>query len=406
MVSFCVLPSTQLALQKGLIIMKKVKNELPIKVYETKHGMRYMFSFYAGQNTDKDYSRTIQKRGFKDYDSAVAAYLDTKKAFENGQLKPRSKRYTFKDIYDQWFSQHKQNIKTSSAYIIQLLFNNHILPELGSRYIDKITPAICQRAVNRWADKRPKSYKALTIQASQVFNYAYRLELIDNNPFKRVIIPRSKPQATKDNYYTKQELSQFLDCCKKECDLKYYAAFRLLAYSGMRKGELRALTWNDVDFNKNTISINKTATIDETGKTVIQLPKTHNSMRVISMDQQTMAILREWQIKQRKDLLRLGYNAMNGRQIVFNGRSNKPLSHVTLNDKFKYIQVKNGLKAISIHGLRHTHCSLLLAAGVSVNDVKDRLGHANIQTTLNIYAHVTKQQRKDTADLFSQFMQA
>lgn len=59
--------------------MKKAKNELPIKVYKTKHGIRYMFSFYAGQNSDKNYSRTIQKRGFKDYDSAIAAYLDTKK---------------------------------------------------------------------------------------------------------------------------------------------------------------------------------------------------------------------------------------------------------------------------------------------------------------------------------------
>lgn len=386
--------------------MKKVKNELPIKVYETKHGTRYMFSFYAGQNSDKNYSRTIQKRGFKDYDSALSAYLDTKKAFENGQLKPRSKRYMFKDIYDLWFKQHKQSIKPSSAYTTQLLFNNHILPELGSRYIDKITPAICQLAVNRWADKRPKSYKILAGYASQVFDYAYRVELVDNNPFKRVIVPRQKQQTTKDNYYTKQELSQFLECCKKECDLKYYAAFRLLAYSGMRKGELRALTWDDINFSKNTISINKTAAIDETGKNVIQLPKTNNSMRIISMDQQTMAILREWRIKQRKELLKLGYNAMNGQQIVFNGKNNKPLSHVTLNDKFKDIQVKNGLKAITIHGLRHTHCSLLLAAGVPVNDVKDRLGHANIQTTLNIYAHVTKQQQKNTADLFSKFMQA
>lgn len=386
--------------------MKKAKNELPIKVYETKHGTRYMFSFYAGQNTDKNYSRTIQKRGFKDYDSAIAAYLDTKKAFENGQLKPRSKRYTFKDIYDQWFQQHKQDVKESSAYIIKQLVSNYILPALGSRFIDKVTPAICQQAVNQWTKQRPKSYKALINYTRLIFDYAYRLDIIDNNPMQRVIVPRLKQQTTKDNYYTKQELSHFLECCKKECDLKYYAAFRLLAYSGMRKGELRALTWNDVDFNKNTISINKTATIDETGKTVIQLPKTHNSTRVISMDQQTMAILREWQIKQQKDLLKLGYNAMNGRQIVFNGKNNKPLSHVTLNDKFKNIQVKNGLKVISIHGLRHTHCSLLLAAGVPVNDVKDRLGHANIQTTLNIYAHVTKQQRKDTADLFSQFMQA
>lgn len=406
MVSFCVLPSTQLALQKGLIIMKKAKNELPIKVYETKHGTRYMFSFYAGQNTDKDYSRTIQKRGFKDYDSAVAAYLDTKKAFESGQLKPRSKRYTFKDIYDQWFKQHKQNIKPSTAFVIQGWFNKHILPELGSLYIDKITPAICQRAVNRWADKRPHSYKDLISRAGQVLDYAYRLELIDNNPIKRVIVPRLKQQTTKDNFYTKQELSKFLECCKKQCDLKYYAAFRLLAYSGMRKSELRALTWSDVDFNKNTISINKTIAMNENGKNVVQLPKTHNSMRVISMDQQTMSILREWQIKQRKDLLRLGYNAMNGRQIVFNGKGNKYLSHITLNTKLKNIQAKNGLKAITVHGLRHTHCSLLLAAGVPVNDVKDRLGHNDIQTTLNIYAHVTKQQQKDTADIFSRFMQA
>lgn len=404
MVSFCVLPSTQLALQKGLIIMKKVKNELPIKVYETKHGTRYMFSFYAGQNTDKDYSRTIQKRGFKDYDSAVAAYLDTKKAFENGQLKPRSKRYTFKDIYDQWFSQHKQSIKPSSAYATQLLFNNHILPELGSRYIDKITPAICQLAVNRWADKRPKSYKALTIQASQVFDYAYRLELIDNNPFKRVIVPRLKQQTTKDNYYTKQELSHFLECCKKECDLKYYAAFRLLAYSGMRKGELRALTWADVSFSKSQISINKTVGYNHGN--IIQSTKTKNSTRVISMDQQTMAILKEWQARQRKDLFRLGYNALNGCQLVFNGRRNKILSSPILGDVMRNVQAKHDLKKITVHGLRHTHCSLLLAAGVPVNDVKDRLGHANIQTTLNIYAHVTKQQQRETADKFSRFMQA
>ena len=219
-------------------------------------------------------------------------------------------------------------------------------------------------------------------------------------------MPRLKQQTTKDNFYTKQELNQFLECCKEQCDLKYYAAFRLLAYSGMRKSELRALTWSDVDFSKNTININKTIAMSENGKNVIQLPKTHNSTRVISMDQQTMAILRQWQLKQRKELLRLGYNAMNGWQIIFNGKQNKPIAHVTLNVKFKNIQVKNGLKVISVHGLRHTHCSLLLAAGVPVNDVKDRLGHSNIQTTLNIYAHVTKQQQQDTADMFSKFMQA
>lgn len=384
--------------------MKKAKNELPIKVYKTKHGIRYMFSFYAGQNSDKNYSRTIQKRGFKDYDSAVAAYLDTKKAFESQQLKPRPKRYMFKDIYDLWFQQHKQDVKESSAYIIKQLVNNYILPAFGSRFIDKITPAICQQAVNKWTKQRPKSYKSLINYTRLIFDYAYRLDIIDNNPMQRVIVPRKKQAATNDNYYTKQELNQFLDCCRADCKFKYYAAFRLLAYSGMRKGELLALTWADVSFSKSQISINKTVGYNHGN--IIQSTKTKNSTRVISMDSQTMAILKEWQARQRKDLFRLGYNALNGCQLVFNGKRNKILSSSILGDVMRNVQTKHDLKEITVHGLRHTHCSLLLAAGVPVNDVKDRLGHANIQTTLNIYAHVTKQQQKETADKFSQFMQA
>lgn len=381
-------------------------NKIPIYEYETKHGTKYGFRFYGGQDTNKDYSKTIQKRGFKDFDSALSAYLDTKKAFENGQLKPRPKRYTFKDVYDLWFQQHNQDIKPSTAYNIKILFDNYILPELGNRYMDKITPAICQLVINQWSKDYPKFIKMLVSRSGQVFDYAYRLELVSSNPIKRVIMPRSKSSDVKDKYYTKQELGQFLDCCKKECDLKYYAAFRLLAYSGMRKGELLALTWNDIDFSNNTISINKTVSRNENGHTIVQTTKTKKSMRVISMDSQTMAIIRQWQLKQRKALLALGYNAINGNQIVFQGRNNKYLSKVTLNRIFRKIQTRNKLKVIPIHGLRHTHCSLLLAAGVPVNDVKDRLGHANIQTTLDIYAHVTKQQRKNTADKFIRFMQA
>lgn len=265
-----------------------------------------------------------------------------------------------------------------------------LLPKFGNRYMNKITPAICQKVINQWSKDYPKFIKLLVSRSGQVFDYAYRLELISSNPIKRVIMPRSKSSSIKDKYYTKQELGQFLECCKKECDLKYYAAFRLLAYSGMRKGELLALTWNDIDFSSNAISINKTVSENENGQPIVQTTKTKKSMRVISMDQQTMAILREWQLKQRKALFALGYNAINGNQIVFQGKNNKHLPKTTLNRIFRKIQIRNKLKIIPIHGLRHTHCSLLLAAGVPVNDVKDRLGHANIQTTLDIYAHVTK----------------
>lgn len=238
-------------------------------------------------------TKTIQRQ-FKSGVLKISILLcpliwNTKKAFENGQLKPRPKRYMFKDIYDLWFQQHSQDIKPSTAYNIKILFNNYILPELGNRYMDKITPAICQKVINKWSKDYPKFIKLLVSRSGQVFDYAYRLELISSNPIKRVIIPRSKSSSIKDKYYTKQELSQFLDCCKKECSLKRYAAFRLLAYSGMRKGELLALTWNDINFSSNTISINKTVSRNESGDTIVQTTKTKKSTRVISMDSQTMA---------------------------------------------------------------------------------------------------------------------
>lgn len=102
-------------------------NKIPIYEYETKHGTKYGFRFYGGQDTNKDYSKTIQKRGFKDFDSALSAYMDTKKAFENGQSKPRPKRYTYKDIYKLWLKQHKQDIKLSTACTIENLFNKRRL---------------------------------------------------------------------------------------------------------------------------------------------------------------------------------------------------------------------------------------------------------------------------------------
>ena len=381
-------------------------NKIPIYEYETKHGTKYGFRFYGGQDTNKDYSKTIQKRGFKDFDSALSAYMDTKKAFENGQSKPRPKRYTYKDIYKLWLKQHKQDIKLSTACTIENLFNKHILPSFGNRYITKITPLVCQAAVNQWSKDCKGTYKSIANRANAVFDYAYRLELIKDNPMKKVMIPRNKKNDKRENYYSKQELNEFLEYCKSDLTYKYFAVFRVLAYSGMRKGELRGLLWSDIDFEKNTISINKTVSYNEKWQPIVQSTKTKKSTRIITMDVKTMLILRKWQVMQQKKLLMLGYNSLSSKQLVFQGNGNKFLSRDMINKMLILVQEKHGLKKITVHGLRHTHCSLLLAAGVPVNDVKDRLGHANIQTTLDIYAHVSDQQRKDTADKFSQYMQA
>ena len=160
---------------------------MKIKSYKTKHGTRYGFSLYIGQSNEKGYSHKTFKRGFKTYDDALAAYYETKKAFDNGQLKPRVKRYKLKEIYDLWFSQYKQTVKESTYATTDRIANKHILPLLGDYYIDAITVLRCQKAVNQWFRDAPKTFNRYVVYSNNIFDYAVRLELIDSNPMKKVI---------------------------------------------------------------------------------------------------------------------------------------------------------------------------------------------------------------------------
>ncbi|MEI2413517.1 site-specific integrase [Ligilactobacillus salivarius] len=115
-------------------------------------------------------------------------------------------------------------------------------------------------------------------------------------------------------------MKKFLEVAKYYNQEKY-TIFRLLAYSGIRIGECLALTWHDLDYKNNTITINKTLARTDKGIT-IQTPKTKASNRVISLDVETIQILKSWQLEQRKQLLKIGINSMNKHQLIFNSNKN------------------------------------------------------------------------------------
>lgn len=151
--------------------------------------------------------------------------------------------------------------------------------------------------------------------------------------------------------------------------------FRLLGFTGMRRGELMALTWEDINFKNKTISIDKTVTIGLNGKEIIQPPKTHSSIRVISIDDRTLSILKNWRVEQRKLCLMHGHNTSDKSQCLFtNLRTNKRLQVQHPNKAMDKICKKYNFKKIKIHGFRHTHCSLLFEASLSIQEVQDRLG--------------------------------
>jgi len=207
-----------------------------------------------------------------------------------------------------------------------------------------------------------------------------------------------------ENFYIRDQLNQFLSCLEQESNYKAYTLFRLLAFSVMRKGEALALTWDDLNFTTNVLRINKALSRGKDNRLYVKSTKT-GVARTIKMDEKTMAILKVWKKKQKQDYFMLGFNTMQPKQLVFSNESNEYLQPTKTHKWIVHVQKKYNLGTITTHGLRHTHCSLLFEADVSLKDVQDRLGHSDVQTTMNIYAHVSKEAKEEAIQKFADFIE-
>lgn len=366
----------------------------------------YRFRFYAGLDETTGKQRYIRRQGFTSEKDAKTELLKIEYLVSTNQYFKDVKSGKFGDVLDEWLSLHKETVKPSTFSIMQGRVNNHIKPYFNDMYLDKITLRQCQDFTNQMFKKTPASYKDVTNIVKNVLDYAIRLDMIKSNPMLYVIKPRKRLDISDTekhgNFYNKDELNKFLNVAK-DTNLKKYALFRLLSYSGMRVGECLALTWHDLDFNKKMVSISKTVASIK-GGVIVQPPKTVSSNRKISLDDMTIQILKKWQLEQRKQLLKIGINAMNNKQIIFSNYENKYSRDSTVNLWIKQIAKKAGLYQISTHGLRHTHATLLVASGMDIKQVQARLGHSKIDTTLNIYTHVLKEKNDNTGDEFARYM--
>ena len=172
----------------------------------------------------------------------------------------------------------------------------------------------------------------------------------------------------------------------------------------MRKGEALALTWNDLNFTTNELRINKALSRGKDNQLYVKTTKT-GIARTIKMDDITMSVMKEWKKKQKQDYLALGFNTMQPKQLIFSNEVNEYLQPTKTRKWILHVQNKYKLSTITTHGLRHTHCSLLFEAGVSLKEVQDRLGHSDVQTTMNIYAHVTKKAKEEAIQKFASYLE-
>lgn len=385
------------------------------KQYKKKNGDKaWMFQVYAGINPMTGRKRNTTRRGFRTQAEAKAAAkkLEAQLQEESAQA-TETINYSFKEIYKLWYSQYKLTVKETTAASTKLYFRKHILPEFGDYYISAIDPIFCQKVIDKWATNSPGMVRLFRAYTKQVFDFAIALPnaKIDNNPLYAIKAPR-KEEKIKDEdeiFYTKQELLAFLESAKELLNYKQYTFFRLLAYSGLRKSEATALTWDDVNLAKRSLRVNKTVTRDINWQAKIDVPKTKTSVRTISLDDETTLILKKWQYRQKVEFFENGI-PMTDPQLVFPNFQNElvsfPATTHWLDDFHSRYKEKHGkaFKRITLHGFRHTHASLLFEAGASIKEVQVRLGHSDIQTTMNVYNHVTKARADASGKRFADYM--
>lgn len=369
-----------------------------LKQYTTKSGRKkWKVTVFAGRDPQTGKKKYIVRGGFDGPDGKKKAAIVGDKlelAVNNGDLPGKKKRpMLFRDVYVEWYDGYVNGVRESTLVQTLGYFKRHILPAFGDKRIATITNNDVQRAVNRWAKEAPASYRTWFSYVRMVFAHALKQNYMrGNDPTAFVTKPRREDgvQTKRHSFWTPEQMQQFFSCIDERTERKKYTVFRVYAYTGMRRSELLALEWSDIDFEQGTISINKTLAHNLEGRVVVDPPKTRSSNRVIATDAKTMDILLKWKKFQEscsssRDL---------DHQVVFPGQRGKYMALSLPITWLNRIIKDNHLQPIVVHGFRHSLASNMINSDVPVTSVTQVVGHANPSTTLKIYSHADPQQAK------------
>ena len=215
--------------------------------------------------------------------------------------------------------------------------------------------------------------------------------------------PVGGSKKEKEIYSSKEEIKEFLMCLDKEEDIRKKVAFSVGIYLGLRGAEISGLEWKDIDFDKNTLSINKNTMYIYGFGVITKGTKNESSARVISLPNNFVKLLKEYKIWWDNEKFLHGDLWLNTDRL-FVRNDGKDMPNATIASWLKEFQEKNSLKRVTLHGLRHTNITMLIANGVDIKTVSARVGHSDIKTTLNIYAHYVKESDEKASQLIDKLL--
>ena len=294
-----------------------------------------------------------------------------------------------------FLEKHKVNLSITTYNCYHRICKKYLIPLLGKYKIEELKPIHIQNYVDDLIGiLSPQTIKIHINILNLALKKAYRLRLIRENIVDCIEIPRYK--KFKNNIYNKEDMIKLLQTSKgTELELPIHLASGL----GLRISEILGLTWDNVDFNENTITISK-ITVRNNGKVILKDPKTESSERTISAPVELMTLLKDY----KKNMIerKLKGEIRNEMNLIFFDKNELPIAQDVLSKKFNRFLKENNLEHIRFHDLRHSHVTLLINSKVPIRVISERVGHSNINTTLNIYAHALKEMDLEASDKISE----
>lgn len=369
---------------------------------------KYRFRASTGSYKNRKYiSETVQASSMREAKKLYAKFIAR---IESGNTYSASKT-TLNEFSKKWLETYvKTNLSPTTYQSYTEKLNMHILPYLGYKRLDKITPFDIDSLYNLLANKLTNrkdekgNYKTLSPASihrvheiiSSMFSTAYRWDLVPYNPCNKVTKPKYK--STKMTCYDEETLKRLINKLLEIAPLKHKCFILLAILGGFRRGEIVGLHWDDIDFKNKKITINRSVYYLGGEGVNEKSTKTDSSNRTIAISGICFDLLKQWRAEQGKMRLALG-DKWNGSENIFTTDDGRIMNPSTVPKWFSEFLRKHGFPHIRFHDLRHTFATLLISYNVDVKTVSHKLGHASATTTMNFYVHNLESTDKASAEL-------
>lgn len=381
---------------------KKSNKEKEVYSYESAKGIKlwmYRHKYYDGINGKR---KEKKKSGFETEKAAIKALLEVKAQTLRGETKSiENDNLTVAQWLDIWYETNHKKWKPATATQRESFIRLQLKPLIGHVKLNKLDKLTYQRL---FLDKLVDKYKPSTIRSFHVImrtaiNAAIEEEILLRNKLAGAVLPTKREGISDDNFLSPDQLNVFLKTVEENEDITHSTLFRLLAYTGMRKGEALGLQWNNIDFDNRTIEI-----IKHRGSHGIGSTKTQNSERTIKVDEIVIFQLKAYHKALKQVLLKYGQKIEPSTFIFLSLNTGEPLAPTGVNANFNRMVTLAKLPKTTVHGLRHTHATILLNNGIPVKAIAERLGNTP-EMIHTVYGHVLKELEDKTVNVFSTSLQ-